>query len=338
VLRILLVRFSSIGDILLTTPLVRALRRRHHDAQLIYVTKRAMAPLVADNPHLSQVVALEPDEPLAHLASHLRGLQPTHGLDLHGNLRSAALRLLVRGRWSGYAKRKLARAFLVATKLDFYRGDVPVAERYFEAARRLDVQPDGGPPEFFLGAAARERVARWIAERGLDTGPIAALAPGAAHATKRWPIPHWQALAAQLREAGYRIVVLGGPEDRGAAQQLGAGGAGGGGGPQAESAAGEFTLQETGACLARAKVLISGDTGVMHMATGVGTPVVALFGPTVRAFGFFPYHARATVLAQDLQCRPCSTMGTARCPLGHHRCLVDLLPAQVAAAVERLVA
>lgn len=328
-LRILLVRFSSIGDILLTTPLVRALRRRHPDARLIFVTKRAMAPLVADNPHLSHVVALEPDEPLAHLAGHLRGLQPTHGLDLHGSLRSAALRLLVRCRWSGYAKRKLARTLLVATKLDLYRGDVPVAERYFEAARRLDVQPDGAPPEFCLGAAARERVARWLAERGAATAPIAALAPGAAHATKRWPLAHWQALAERLRGAGYRLVVLGGPEDRGAAQQLGA---------FAESAAGEFTLQETGACLARAKVLISGDTGVMHMATGVGTPVVALFGPTVRAFGFFPYHARATVLAQDLQCRPCSTMGTARCPLGHHRCMVDLLPAQVAAAVERLVA
>jgi heptosyltransferase-2 len=329
VLRILLVRFSSIGDIVLTTPLVRVLRRRHPDAQLIYVTKRAMAPLVTDNPHLSQVIALEPDEPLARLARRLRAVQPTHGLDLHGSLRSAALRLLVRGRWSGYAKRKLARTLLVATKLDLYRGDVPVAERYFEAARQLDVGPDGGPPEFFLGAAARERVARWLAERGLATEPFATLAPGAAHATKRWPIAHWQALAGRLREMGYRLVVLGGPEDRGAAQQLG---------PLAESAAGEFTLQETGACLARAKVLISGDTGVMHMATGVGTPVVALFGPTVRAFGFFPYHARATVLAQDLRCRPCSTMGTARCPLGHHRCLVDLLPTQVAAAVERLVA
>ena len=328
-LRILLVRFSSIGDVLLTTPLVRALRRRHPDARLIYVTKRAVAPLVTDNPHLSQVIALEPDEPLAHLAHRLRALEPTLGLDLHGSLRSAALRLLVQGRWSGYAKRKLARTLLVATKLDLYRGDVPVAERYFEAARRLDVRPDGGPPEFFLGAAAPERVSRWLAERGLATEPLAALAPGAAHATKRWPIAHWQALAERLREMGYRLVVLGGPEDRGAAQQLG---------PLAESAAGEFTLQETGACLARAKVLISGDTGVMHMATGVGTPVVALFGPTVRAFGFFPYHARATVLAQDLRCRPCSTMGTARCPLGHHRCLVDLLPAQVAAAVERLVA
>jgi len=335
VLRVLLVRFSSIGDILLTTPLVRALRRRHPDAELIYVTKRAMVPLVADNPHLTQVIALEPEEPIAQLARRLRALQPSHGLDLHGSLRSAALRLLVRCRWSGYAKRKLARTALVAAKLDLYRGRVPVAERYFEAARRLDVHPADAAdaPQFFIGAAARERAGRWLAERGLEleegSAPLAALAPGAAHATKRWPIAHWQALAERLRAAGYRLVVLGGPEDRGAARQLG---------PLAESAAGEFTLQETGACLARAKVLVSGDTGVMHMATGVGTPVVALFGPTVQAFGFFPYRARATVLEQNLSCRPCSTMGTARCPLGHHRCLVDLLPDQVAAAVERLVA
>jgi heptosyltransferase-2 len=329
VLRVLLVRFSSIGDILLTTPLVRALKRRHEDAELIYVTKRGMAPLVADNPHIDHVLALELGEPVAHLARRLRALHPTHGLDLHGSLRSTALRLLVRCRWSGYAKRKLARTTLIATKLDVYRGHVPVAERYFEAARRLDVQPDGGPPEFFLGAAARERVGRWLAERGLDGAPLAALAPGAAHATKRWPIPHWQALAERLRGSGCRLVVVGGPEDRGAAVQLGS---------LAESAAGEFTLQETGACLARAKVLVSGDTGVMHMATGVGTPVVALFGPTVEAFGFFPYRARATVLEGDLPCRPCSAMGTARCPLGHHRCLVDLLPDAVAAAVEALVA
>ncbi len=84
--------------------------------------------------------------------------------------------------------------------------------------------------------------------------------------------------------------------------------------------------------------MISGDTGVMHMATGVGTCVVALFGPTVEQFGFFPYTKRAEVLELDLDCRPCSAMGTERCPLGHHRCLEEILPAQVAAAVQRVVA
>lgn len=328
-LRILCVRFSSIGDILLTTPLVRALKRRHPDAELLFVTKRSMAPLVADNPHLTQVLALEPGEPITDFARRVRALGPTHGLDLHGSLRSAALRLLVRCRWSDYSKRKLARTTLIATKIDLYGNHIAVAERYFEAARHLDVHPDGGPPEFFLSTAARERAGRWLAQRGLDAKPFAALAPGAAHATKRWPLAHWQALAERLQRAGYGLLAVGGPEDRDLAGQLGS---------TVASAAGECTLQETGACLARAAVLVSGDTGVMHMATGVGTPVVALFGPTVEAFGFFPYTQRAVVLERDLSCRPCSAMGTERCPLGHHRCLDDVLPDQVAAAVARFVA
>jgi heptosyltransferase-2 len=329
VLTILVVRFSSIGDILLTTPLLRVLRRRHPDAQLVYVTKRALAPLVADNPHVSRVVALEPGEPVLHLARRLRPLAATHGLDLHGSLRARALRLLVRCRWAGYRKRKVARAALIALKVDLYGGALPVAERYFEAARRLDVRPDGGPPDFALGAGARERAAGWLAERGLAHAPLAALAPGAAHATKRWPVAHWIALAERLRAAGLRVVVVGGPDDRGAAQHLVG---------QAEIAAGALSLQETGAVLARARVVVSGDTGVMHMATGVGTPVVALFGPTVRAFGFFPYRARATVLERALPCRPCSAAGSARCPLAHHRCLADLTPPEVAEAVRQLVA
>jgi lipopolysaccharide heptosyltransferase II len=329
VLRILCVRFSSIGDVLLTTPLVRALHRRHPDAELYFVTKQAMAPLVVENPHLTQVIELGAKERIADLARRLRVLRPTHALDLHGSLRSTALRWLVPCPWSGYSKRKFARTTLIATKVNVYGKPVPVPERYFEAARDLDVQPDGAPPEFFLAPAARAHMAHWLAEVGLDPKPFAVIAPGAAHATKRWPIPHWQALTDRLRQLGYGVVAVGGPQDRELVDALGA---------RVINVAGEFTLQETGACLARAAVLVSGDTGVMHMASGVGTPVVALFGPTVEPFGFFPYTKRAAVLERDLSCRPCSAMGTERCPLGHHRCLQDILPDQVADAVQRLVA
>jgi heptosyltransferase-2 len=333
VLRILCVRFSSIGDVLLTTPLVRALHRRHPEAELYFVTKRAMAPLVVENPHLTNVFALGPDEPLGDFAQRLRALGPTHGLDLHGSLRSTALRWLVPARWSGYSKRKLARTTLISTKINLYGKHVPVPERYFEAAHAagLDVEPDGGPPEFYLTPAARAHMTHWLAEIGLDRKPFAALAPGAAHATKRWPIAHWRGLSDRLRQLGLGIVVVGGPQDRVLADELG-------GSADIANAAGEFSLQETGACLARATVAVSGDTGVMHMATGVGTRVVALFGPTVEPFGFYPYTKRAVVLEQDLACRPCSAMGTERCPLGHHRCLADVLPDQVAAAVQQLVA
>jgi heptosyltransferase-2 len=328
---LLLVRFSSIGDVLLTTPLIRALHARHPDARLVFVTKQGMAPLVADNPHLSQVVALAPGEPVRALARRLAALGPTGGLDLHGSLRSAALRLLVHCPWHGYSKRKLARGVLVATKIDLYGRRVPVAERYFEAARSggLDVRPDGGPPEFFLAGAARARAAQWVREHHLTGRPLVVLAPGAAHFTKRWPQERWIALAQRLRERGYGMVAVGGPEDRAAADALT---------PLAANAAGACTLQETGALLARAQVAITGDSGVMHMATGVGTPVVALFGPTVEQFGFFPYTTKATVLQRALDCRPCSPMGGPRCPMGHHRCLADIGPDDALAAVEQLVA
>ena len=323
----LLVRFSSIGDVLLTTPLVRALRARHPDARLVFVTKPAMAPLVTDNPHLSEVVTLEPGESIAGLARRLGALQPTRGLDLHGSLRSTALRFLVRCAWRGYSKRKLARGLLVSTKIDLYGGDVPVPERYFEAARGLDVQPDGAAPQFFLGREATEWADRWLVEGHLHERPFAVLAPGAAHFTKRWPLERWRAAAERLRDRGLALVTVGGTDDRPLGEALSG---------LAVNAAGVASLQQTGALLARARLVISADTGVMHMATGVGTPVVALFGPTVRQFGFFPYRARAEVLERTLDCRPCSAMGGARCPMGHHRCLLDIGPQDVVSAVNRL--
>ena len=330
-LSILVVRFSSIGDILLTTPLIRALKRRHPEARLVFATKRAFAPLIADNPHVAQVVALEPEEPVRHFAARLRAFAPTHTLDLHGSLRSLALRALVGGRWRGYRKRKLSRAVLISTKIDIYKTHTPVAERYFEAAQDLDVRPDGGPPEFFLGAGARARAAEWLAARGLGRARVAALAPGAAHFTKRWPLAHWAALAERLRAAGYAPVIVGGAADRGVAQRLA---------DQAPSVAGEFSLQETGALLAASAVVVSGDTGVMHMATAVRVPLVALFGPTVSQFGFFPYHPAAphAVLEVAIDCRPCSAQGGDRCPMGHHRCLVDIQPIHALDAVLRVSA
>jgi len=324
---LLLVRFSSIGDVLLTTPLVRVLRARHPDARLVFVTKRAMAPLVADNPHLSEVVGLEPGESIRSLARRLAALAPTRGLDLHGSLRSTALRVLVRCSWRGYSKRKLARGVLVSTKIDLYGSDVPVAERYFEAARGLDVRPDGAPPEFFIGQTATDWARQWLDEQRLVERRFAVLAPGAAHFTKRWPLDHWRAMAAQLRDRGVSLVTVGGADDRALGEALA---------PLAVNLAGTLSLQQTGALLARARVVVSGDTGVMHMATGVGTPVVALFGPTVRQFGFFPYRGRAEVLERPLDCRPCSVMGGARCPMGHHRCLVDIAADDVVRATERL--
>jgi len=329
---ILAIRFSSIGDVLLTTPLIRAIRERYPAAHLAWLTKSAFAPLLSDNPRLNEVITLSPDQPLTSLAEDLRERRFTHILDLHGSLRTRMLRFLVPGRWSRYQKYRLAREILIRYKKNVYPRYAPVPERYFDAASSLGVKPDGGPPEFFLQGQAREDAATWLATGGLSLERgLVAVAPGAAHNTKRWPAEYWRELVERLTALGFAIVVVGGPEDLALGNAVAEAG-----GTLAANAAGKFGLQGTGALLARCQVVVSGDTGIMHMATGVNTPVVALFGPTVRAFGFFPYSTRAVVLERDLDCRPCTAWGTERCPLGHHRCLRDIAAGDVEQVVRRM--
>jgi heptosyltransferase-2 len=330
---ILAVRLSSIGDVLLTTPLLRAIRQRHQAARITMLTKRAYVPLLSHNPHLNRVIGMPTDRSLTSLAAELRADRYTHRLDLHDSLRTRMLRILVPGRWGTYPKHRLARALLIRTKRDRYRDLRPIAERYFSSAGNLDLTPDGGPPEFFLGPEAERDAAGWLAMAELaHRGRMIAIAPGAAHATKRWPLEHWRTLVTRLVAEGFDVVIVGGPDDAplGTALSNAAGG-------RVVSAAGVFGLQGTGAVLQRSAALVSGDTGVMHMATAVGTPVVALFGPTVEAFGFFPYTTRAKVLELTLSCRPCSSKGGPRCPLGHHRCMVEIGPQSVYDAVRRSV-
>lgn len=326
--RILIVRFSSIGDILLTTPLVRALRARHPAAKITYVVRADMADALRHNPRVTEVVAWVRSAPLTGLASRLRETEWTHRLDLHGSVRSMALRQLVGGNWTGFPKHRLRRTLIIRTgrRRGGHLGHV--ADRYFEAAAGLDVEPDGGGAEFFFPTQAQNEADDFLRHHGLGQArTLVAVAPGAAHATKRWPLAHWEALVRRARAAS-DIVVVGGPgeESLGEALVVAGGGA-------VANAAGRFDLSGTAALLKRARVLAGGDTGVMHLATAVGTPVVALYGPGVEEFGYFPYHARALVLQKDLACRPCTSHGGPRCPLGHHRCLVDILPEEVAQAL-----
>lgn len=319
---ILVVRFSAIGDILLITPLLRAIRARHPGARIAVLTKDRYLPLLSHNPYVSEVLAIGPDEGILAIAERIRGVRYSHILDLHGTLRSHALRRLAPGPWRSYGKRTLQRALLITTKRDHYGAEVPVAERYFEAARELEVRPDGGPPDFFISEEADCRAAERLLSLGLGRErPVVAIAPGAAHATKRWPIEHWVELAGRITPTGADIAILGGPDDVEVARAIATAV-----GSSVGSLAGTLGLQETGAVIRRSEVLVSGDTGVMHMATGVGTPVVALFGPTVRQFGFFPYRSHSTVAQLDLPCRPCSAHGTRRCPLGHHHCMRQMVP------------
>lgn len=325
---ILLLRFSAIGDLILTTPLLRALRARHPGARLTFVTREDMADTLRHNPRLDRIITWRTGTPLGDLVRELKAGAWTHRLDLHDSLRSRRLRLQVGGSWATYPKHRVRRTMLIASRRRLGGALGPVADRYFEAAQGLDVTPDGGPPEFFLSREAEQAADRFLGGHGLGRSRrLVALVPGATHFTKRWPEQHWQRLVELLLPA-HDVVILGGPAERAVGNRLA-----GGSSDRLASAAGEFSLLTSGALLKRADVVVSGDTGLLHMASAVGTPAVAIYGPGIEEFGFFPYHARATLLEQPLTCRPCAAHGRARCPLGHHRCMVDTTPEMVLAAV-----
>jgi lipopolysaccharide heptosyltransferase II len=327
---VLIVRFSSIGDLLLTTPLLRAIRTRHPDSRITFVVREDLAETLRRNPHIAELVTWQRDSSLRALARTLRTQQWTDRLDLHCSLRSYALRRLVGGSWRGYPKYRVRRQLLIATHGK--RGGMlgHVAERYFAAARDLDVTPDGKPTEYFTSEQAEAQAEAFLRQHRLGQDrPLIALAPGAAHFTKRWPQRHWVALAQRLA-ATHDVIVLGGKAD-----ERHAGAIADAAGTAGANAAGLFSLDGGAAILKRASRLVSGDTGLLHLATAVGTPVIGLYGPTVEAFGFFPYHASAVTLQHDLDCRPCSSQGGARCPLGHHNCLVQMMPDEVLEVASR---
>ena len=162
--------------------------------------------------------------------------------------------------------------------------------------------------------------------------PLLAIAPGARWPTKRWPAERFAAVAQELaRERGAVVVILGGPDEAHLASALCDNLE-----VPAINVAGSLSLMHSAALLSRCRLLISNDSGLMHMATAVRVPVVAIFGPTVQEFGFYPFQARAEVVSEPLSCRPCSTKGSLRCPRGHHACMQDISTARVLAAARTM--
>ena len=207
-------------------------------------------------------------------------------------------------------------------------------ELNLDALRRVGIYPEEEEKRLVLvpGEAAVGRVDELLARHGLAPGSFIH-----AHPTSRWLFKAWTEeanaeLFRRLARDGHRVVVSAAPDAREKsivgrilAQA-----------PDAVDLSGQLTLRELAALTARARLFFGVDSAPMHIAAAMGTPVVALFGPTVEAFGFFPYHAKASVLQRELACRPCSAQGGPACPLRHHRCLQDLQPAEVLEALRKL--
>ena len=333
--RILVIRLSSLGDIILTTPVLRLLRQSWPDARIEMVVKAEFQDMLQTHPCVDRVWPVDTREPLRRTLRRLRETQYDFVLDLHCTLRSLRLRLGSRARRRlAYRKYTLRRALLVHTKWNTLRGAATIPERYALPLRRLGLDAPLPPTEIHVDAASAFAVEQFLADAGFKPTPpcMIAVAPGSVWQTKRWPVARFAAAAQELAiRHNAAIVVLGDHRDRPLArvvqQHVTA---------PVIDAVGQLPLMQTAALLQQCRLLLCNDSGLMHMATALGAPVAAVFGPTVQAFGFYPFQAAAQVVSQPLPCRPCSTKGTDRCPRGHHACMEQITPAQVVAAAETL--
>jgi heptosyltransferase-2 len=320
----LVIQTAFLGDVVLSTPLLSALAERHGAVDV--VTTPLAAPLLETHPAVRQVFPYDKRGAdrgwggLRSLARRLREQAYAQAYLPHRSLRTAALAMLARiparigfaGGWS----------FL-------YTEARPKPRTGHETDRLLALA--NGAPGLYRPHLRPTSEDQQVAD-GLISGDFVALAPGSIWGSKRWP--YYAELASKLAAA---VVVVGGPDDAALGNEIVRAVEGGQGRSRAVNACGRLTLRQSAALIGRATLLVTNDSAPLHLATAMGTPVVAVFGPTVTEFGFGPLRSGDVALGvEGLECRPCSPHGPPACPLGHHRCMRELTVSAVLAAIEEL--
>jgi len=321
--KILIVRLSSIGDIILTSPIIRSLAHCHPHSELHFLTKPAYASLLDHHPALTKVHQLQ--ESMEATIRHLDEEGFDFILDLHRNLRSARLKLGLGLPSATYSKDRLA--VLLKTRLGW--GELPevhTVERYARTLPALDCTLDAEGLDLYLAPEALQQAAQ-IREAHFQRKPIGVVL-GGGYATKRWPTAYFIEL---LEALGEEVMLLGGPDEAAAAAEISRAL------PQPHlDATGKYPLAVSAALVRECRLVLTHDTGLMHVAAVYGVPIVALWGNTVPEFGFYPYRAEHVSLGVDnLSCRPCTKLGHAECPKGHFKCMADLRPARVLSILQQ---
>jgi heptosyltransferase-2 len=320
---IVIVRLSSLGDVVLALPVADNLKAAYPRAKVTFLVKEAFAPAVRAGGAVDETACFE-ERGFWGWAAAIRRRRPALFVDLHDTPRTRLWGILSGAeRVLRYDKRALARRALVWFKRSSPHLAGHVVDRYLESLAPLGISCPAREPRLKAeGSFGRE----W------GSGPFLGVAPGARHATKRWAPDRFARAAGRLaRERNMTVVLFGDIADRPVSRAVAAGLE-----PPFINVTGETTLAQMIAGIGRCSLFLTNDSGAMHVAAALGVPTAAVFGPTVEAFGFFPRGERAAVAeAPPLPCRPCSLHGLGRCPLGHFQCMGLVEPDHLVEAARR---
>jgi heptosyltransferase-2 len=331
--RIAVLRLSSLGDVILTLPVVRALHGAWPEARIEYWTKEEYADVVRFDPAIAHVRRLERDamrpEDLVSMSAELEECDLI--VDLHRSARTRLLTFRQRAPVLRAGSFRLLRARWVHARWSRPPAAPHALARYAAALAPLGLAAEG-VPEVAAGEEAERWAKAWLAEWRPAGAPVA-LCPGARHATKRWPEAHWVALDEALARAGIPRLYCSLEAERRALPALAA--------RAAQDPGARWTcepLPRMAAQLSLCRAAVTCDSGLMHLAAARGLRVAAMFGSTSPALGFAPAGEGHEVLCRNEPCQPCTLHGRERCPQGHFRCMLELKPEHVLAALERIAA
>ena len=311
--KFLIIRFSSIGDIVLTTPVVRHLKKYVEGAEVHFLTKKKFSEIVEHNPYIDKVHLY--DRNFGQLVSELRDELFDYIIDLHHNLRTARLRTRLRVLTFSFDKLNLKKWLLVNFKVN-KMPDVHIVDRYMETVKFFVSENDNEGLDYFI--PKKDEVDLSVLPPEFQ-GDYVGLVIGAFHNTKKMPTDRLIELCEKIDQP---VVILGGAGDKSEAEKIASRNK-----SKFFNACGQFNLNQSASLVRQAQLIITHDTGLMHIAAAFKKKIISLWGNTVPEFGMYPYLADKNskiVQVEGLKCRPCSKIGFSRCPKKHFKCMNDI--------------
>ncbi len=308
--KFLIIRFSSIGDIVLTTPVIRILKNQVEGAEIHYLTKKIFAPILVHNPYIDQLHLL--DHSLNDVIKELKQMEFNYIIDLHHNLRTSIIKARLNILAFSFNKLNIEKWLMVNFKVNRLP-NLHIVDRYLGTTRLFDVQNDGKGLDYFI-ALGDEINLNDLPET--HRNGYVGFVIGAKHTTKKLPCARMVTI---IQKLNLPVILLGGKEDWDEGDYI-----------QKQSgelcfnACGKYNLGQSASLVRQANVIITHDTGLMHIASAFKKKIISIWGNTVPEFGMYPYqpHPDSQIIEiKGLKCRPCTKIGYKSCPKKHFNCM-----------------
>lgn len=314
-MKILIVRFSSIGDIVLTTPIIRCIKQQVQNIEVHYLTKQKFASVIENNPHIDKLHVLK--DSLSEVIPQLKKENYDYVIDLHHNLRTLKLKFALGKKSFSFNKLNWEKLLLVNFKVNKLPNK-HIVDRYFETVTTLGVTNDNKGLDYYFNDKDIVTISSYLPAE-FQNG-YHALVVGGSYYTKQIPT---NKLLEICGKSSKPLVLLGGKEDFETAEKI----------HQAYknttvNVCGKLNINQSASIIKQAQAVITSDTGLMHIAAAYKKDIISLWGNTIPEFGMGPYLAgkdSQLLEVKNLSCRPCSKLGYKKCPKGHFRCMNDIV-------------